>query len=217
VLPEMRTLIGRFYLDFISLVALALTCKRALSDTQYARGMRMADPQRPEHMPRVPIAQFDHGLWLLYKERNVRHVGFMIDAAERHSRVRYCGTACTGRHDVVSGAVTYAVYIALAKRKETDAIWFVENLSDYVVRCVRHETWRTLLVSGTSAGMDTALTEMFLSVVKPDFSALPLLRYATNRNPACFALLRAYCAEHGYATRFEAKKMDHYDDPIKFV
>jgi hypothetical protein len=47
LLEDNRIVIARDHLDFISLVALAITCQRMLRETWLPRGLRMAHPTRP--------------------------------------------------------------------------------------------------------------------------------------------------------------------------
>lgn len=123
LLPEHRLVIGQDLLDFISLVALAITCKRTLADTQLARGWRMANPERPERMPRVPREFIDA------VEAGIDHPGYLISVAERdakRNRLPFAEYARALNHQLLDWDIKTSGLVMLRKIHKACPEWLID-------------------------------------------------------------------------------------------
>jgi hypothetical protein len=119
LLPELRHVIYFEWLDFISLVATALSCKRAMRDTQLARGIRMAHPEHPERLPRLPEDEhtpcWPYGIY----RRGIQHAGYAREAMKKRGMCAYA--------HIEAEFVSISVIHAIKEKDEACVLWLLAS------------------------------------------------------------------------------------------
>ncbi len=197
---EHRRAICYIHLDFISLIALAVTCTRALADTQWARGMRMAHPTAPERIPRAtkeekfakaPVSRSVYHLW---RYRGLRHKGYLWD---------WMTSVCAmSVFDIPTfNALAATLADSLLCRDQSGFDWFCDAFrSELALVPSSSEYWQFLIYRLVKEDMLVYLDVFLSSGIGADLNGfrLEIPEEPTPTFRKCCAALQAYCKTWDY-------------------